>query len=75
MGDRGLITEATWKPARKPDIITFWRLQRGNGKAEELLRQEVSGKDPRRACKIHLEEAGDTTRRFILCLGEKTRED
>ncbi|KXA88661.1 hypothetical protein AKJ57_06510, partial [candidate division MSBL1 archaeon SCGC-AAA259A05] len=43
--------------------------------AEKLLEKGVPGGKKQRAEKVHREEGDDTTRRYILCLDRKTREE
>ncbi|KXA94261.1 hypothetical protein AKJ65_04955 [candidate division MSBL1 archaeon SCGC-AAA259E19] len=76
VADRGLMSEDNMETCEKveyPYILGVPR--RKNEKAEELLRKEVPGKDSQRACEIHREEVDDATRRYVLCLDEKTRKE
>lgn len=76
VADKGLMTEDNMQVCEKakyPYILGVPR--RKNEKAEELLRKEVLGNDSQRAREISREEDGDVTRRYILCLNEKTRKD
>ncbi|KXB07864.1 hypothetical protein AKJ55_01785 [candidate division MSBL1 archaeon SCGC-AAA382M17] len=43
--------------------------------AEKLLEKEVPGDKRLRAEEVHREEVDDVTRRYVLCLDEKTREE
>ncbi|KXB07349.1 hypothetical protein AKJ54_00365 [candidate division MSBL1 archaeon SCGC-AAA382K21] len=76
VADKGLMTGDNMNACEKvgyPYILGVPR--RKNEKAEDLLREEVPGKDSQRACEIHREEVDDATRRYILCLDEGTRKD
>ncbi|KXA93622.1 hypothetical protein AKJ64_00135 [candidate division MSBL1 archaeon SCGC-AAA259E17] len=49
--------------------------RRKDNLAEKLLKREVPGDERLKAEEVHREEIDDATRRYILCMDEKTREE
>ncbi|KXB05909.1 hypothetical protein AKJ52_02855 [candidate division MSBL1 archaeon SCGC-AAA382C18] len=76
VADRGVMTIPNLKELEDVGYEYVLSTDRRKGDlAEELLKKDVPGEESQRAREVHQEEADDATRRYILCLDEKTRKE
>ncbi len=76
VADRGVMTMPNLKELEDAGyeyILSTKR--RKDDLAEKLLEKEVPGDEKQRTEEVHREKVDDETRRYILCLDEKTRKD